>query len=194
MSVVERFVEIPVIGALLLLPIVPWLYAAKAGTPQVLASILSWSRSRRAILALAVVFVLGVVGNQLIDIPVEGVAFVSPKDEYEAEYCPAPDSPPTLEGAEHVIATRSEYAREYFDRHRMFSRIDRAAATGMFLLLLSVVAYQLRVKRRVPFFVHMLIVITVSAFGWAYYTETESLWRMVIKLEQAGLASPLPDK
>ena len=193
MSVIERFLEIPIVGALLLLPLIPWLYIQHTGTPEVLATILQWSRSRRAALGLAVVFVLGVAGNQLVDV-VTGISIIDPKTKHENQYRPAQGAPNTLEGAEHVIGTRSDYSRTYFERHRMFMRIDRAAAVGALLLILSMLVFRLHSKTRVPPLLYAGVVVAALAFGTAYYTEANSFWKKVVLLEQSGLAQPLPQR
>jgi hypothetical protein len=194
MSVIERFIEIPIVGSLLLLPVIPWLYAAYRGTPQVLAHIFKWSRSHRAAFALAIVFLVGVGGNQIIDIATENVEVIDPKKDHEATYKQNAKTPQTLAGAEHIIGTRSEYAREYFDRHRMFIRIDRAAACGALLLLVSMFACQLHAKLQIPVILYVCVLIAAVAFGAAYYTEVDSFWATVVNLHEAGLAQPLPDK
>jgi hypothetical protein len=148
---------------------------------------------------LAVAFVVGVVGNQVIDTAVDD-EMVSDVKRYQDLYkCwhqqhPNDHVAPTLKTAEFDVATRYEFARAYLRRHGAIVRIIRAAAVGLALLLASMAIYEIqRFRRRsmIKRYTSMHFLFALLLLGLcviAYTSEVSQISKRVLEL--ATLQTP----
>ena len=186
MPALERFIEIPVIGVLLLLPLLPWI------RPQLsisnTARTATWLQQRRELVGALVFFalVVGILGNQLIDAAIDKWD-LDPKKKWKEKFKPTATLK-NIDVAEYVLADRSEHARAYITRHRAFMRIDRAGVVAMALLAVSFVAARI-VKHRVRESSTWIIAATMLLFAWAfclaYRTESEQYWEKISTLAES---------
>ena len=193
-----QFIEIPVIGLLLLFGISPLLILAvqewrsKDGFCPPLARIAELPDQGAGVALLVVLaFVVGMVGNQLLDFAVDDEWTIGFHD-YEELYAdwreekkpPHLDEIPTLKVAEHHVAQDNEYTRAYLARHKSFVRVMRAAAGAAILLLISMTIYEIAArnqKRYRPW--HFAVTAAAMVlFVFAYLSEVASVNRRVFEL------------
>jgi len=164
----QQFIETPVIGLLLMFGVSPLVIALTAWRNQAgfcppLKTIAGLSDKGSSVALLVVVaFVVGVVGNQVLDSIVDDeltIGFPNYEKLYTDWRCQFPESMlrdvdscktcTTLKLAEHFVADGDhEYARAYLLRHRSAVRVMRGAAAAAVLFLLSMAIYQGAKSRR----------------------------------------------
>ena len=195
----EEFVEVPVIGLMLLLGMLPLLLGShrllKKGVRVRIASPIGGELSLPHLAALAVVvaFIVGLVGNQVIDAVVED-DIVPDVDRYEHMYktwrrsVAEPKLAPTLKTAEFQLADNSEYARTYLRRHRAIIRVIRAAVAGLMLLLINMAVYELERRRtrqmvkRFTFLTFAAAILMLQLCLIGYVTEVSQISKRVLEL------------
>ncbi len=177
----ERFIEMPVIGAMLLLSLFPIL-AIKHRFSGAYRRFLRMLRTpARVGVLVGIAFVVGVVGNQLVDESFNAVSWAIEKvtgenkdkdkdKKKDKDACALPK-----DVVEYVVAGDNEYARNYFERHRLFMRIDRAGFVAMILLLISMLIYRVRAGDRSHRYFELMIGVMAVAFFVAYMTERDAI-------------------
>ncbi len=173
MFAIENFIEIQVVGFLLLIALSPLLnlvspaIRVKEGFCPIIEDISD--KSAKTIFLIVLAFCVGVAGNRLIDdlideVKLQGDETYSKRFETWAKESPKPETParpevniktgeftnpaepkrpPSLKLAEYTVAKDNEYARSYFERHKSLMRVLRGAAFASLLLLLSMLVYRL---------------------------------------------------
>jgi hypothetical protein len=195
---IDNFIEIQVVGFLLLFAISPLLnllspaFRAKEGFCPLLEDISH--KSAKAVLLIIMAFTVGIAGNRLIDDFV-GSNLINHEghEKYEEVFAKwaAEDSTrlQSLKLAEFTDSDASETAQKYFERHKSFMRVLRGAAFAAFLLLLSMLLYQFAraIKTLAPCsrysLSHYLLAIAMLIFfSVAYVQESTHYYQRVCEL------------
>lgn len=151
---IKDYIEIQVVGFLLLLGVLPLIILFnptlrnKNGFFAQLDEITE--KTTKAVFLVVFAFSLGVAANRLIDDALDYLC-IDPGHHYKTEF----DSwakenkayVKSLKKAELVISEKSEVEKGWFDRHKLFDRIDRGASISFILFLVSMGVYQLAIKR-----------------------------------------------
>jgi hypothetical protein len=166
---IENYLEIQIVGILLLLALTPLLnifvpskVVNDARFCPMLAD-LGGSNSVKFILVLVIAFVIGAAGNRLIDDFIDDMLGIEGKEKYAQDYkawaeknyntsstannnqLTANNNPPpkTLKVAEFELGNKkdAEMNRNYFERHKFLMRILRGTAFSALLFMISVIAY-----------------------------------------------------
>lgn len=177
---IDNFIEIQVVGFLLLLAISPIinLLSKDLRTQEGFCPFFENipDKSAKAILLLVLAFSVGIAGNRLVDelfdnLNIEGKESfqcernclipifcsekvkncpVENKTDFGKYYDNNPGTLRDLKLAEYFVSDNSKTAQDYFLRHKSFMRVLRGAAFASFFLLCSMFLYQL-VKRNKNF-------------------------------------------
>jgi len=192
----EEFLELPLVGILLLSAVTPILLATPSGHKVWIYR--NGSRRDRISLPhlaaslLFIEFAVGIVGNQVIDAVIHDDDVPS-VDDYEELYKrwrrmqTAPVAP-TLKTAEFHIAEKNEFARSYLRRHRVIVRVIRASAAALALLMLSMGVYEgermrtKALKKRFTFGAFALAALLLELCVIAYATEVSQISKRVLEL------------
>ena len=180
---IERFVEVPLIGMLLLASFVPLAALAWGPARLVRRSLLYGRRHEVAAAVIASAFVIGVIGNQLIDHVIDRFQ-LDPKYNLP-QIVESQGFTIKLSAAEYLVASRNDYARAYFERHRIFMRVERAAATSAaftFMTSLPYCVWRFRTGARRTV-LWLVVCLAVAIACWcAFATESKSFWERVALL------------
>jgi hypothetical protein len=156
-STTELFVEIFIVGALLLFgisPIIIRFFSSVDEQKSILPRIGRWGDLNPAgvVLAVALMYSLGIAGNRLIECLYD-LGCVKPNV--------------TSDSMELAVRDHSEVARDWVERHKTYHKVLRAASFSCFLFLISMGVYRAfgqreahpRYDRR-----HYLVAIVLGAF------------------------------
>jgi len=193
-----ELVELPIVGIMLILGMTPLLILASPDLRSV-RGFFPWfpelkqlpERGPSMSLLLVAAFVVGAVGNQLIDVAVPDDWSPGHRD-YEALYqCwlqrhPAEGrSAPTLDHAEHALG-KDEYTRLYLLRHNSITRVLRAAAVSAILLILTMAVHGLvardAARRRYGLWHFVTATIVAIALTYAYFEEVADVRKKIFEL------------
>ena len=194
----NQFIEVPVIGLLLLFGIAPLLILAvqkwreETGFCPPLARIAALSEKGAGVALLVVLaFVVGMIGNQVLDAVIDDEWTIG-FDDYESLYAKwreekKPhhlDEVPTLKIAEHHVAKDNEYTRAYLARHKSFVRVMRAAAGAAVLLLITMAIYEIAARKHTRYrpWQFAVTAVAIALFIFAYLSEVAAVNRRVFEL------------
>src|SRR6185295_3486586 len=192
---IQNFIEIQVIGALLLLAFSPVLillvpaYSRQHGPFKFLGSITE--KGPRAVFILIAAFCMGIAGNRLIDdslgrLDIEGH---EPYEKPYSELTRETSSPRNVKLAEVQVAGANEYARGWLERHKSLMRVLRGAAVSCLVFLLCMSIYRVRqwwwpksVEPRYSSWVFLFTFSLAILFSLAYRSESTHYYRRVCEL------------
>lgn len=198
MFAIENFIEIQVVGFLLLIAISPLLniiapsLRGKDGFCPILEDVSD--KSAKAVLIIVMAFCVGIAGNRLID-DVIGSDFIGQegdetyKEGFKNWASGYPYKLQSLKLAEFHVGGENEYARGYYERHKSFMRVLRGSAAASLLLLLFMSAYELartskklELCRRYPMAYFVIAATLFIIFSLAYRQESTHYYRRVCEL------------
>lgn len=187
MFAIKDFIEIQVIGFLLLLGVLPLIILFnpslrnKDGFFAQLDEIND--KPTKAVLLIVLAFSLGVAANRIFDDVLDPIG-IDPGSQYKAvlESWAESNKPnvKSLKMAELALSERSEVERGWLERHKLFDRIDRGAAISFILLLVSMAVYEatkkcFRITKPRYYLRHFVVTfLLASVFFLAYWLESSS--------------------
>jgi hypothetical protein len=195
MFAIDSFIEIQVIGALLLLGASPFLLliVPTFSRQQGAFAFLRRLNDKGAIAVLIVIaaFCVGIAGNRIIDDLLGASAY-----EGEELHTPAYSAivngtscPKSIKLAEFQVPRDNEYARGWLERHKSFMRVLRGAFSACLLFFVCMLAYRVGQWRRpgllkprysVGHFAVTLLLFTF--FFVAYVSESTHYYKRVCEL------------
>jgi hypothetical protein len=192
---IDSFIEIQVIGALLLLAFSPGFillvpaFGRQHGPFKFLGSITE--KGARAIVILIAAFCIGIAGNRLIDDSL-GSLDIEGQEPYEKSYSEltqGTSSPKSVKLAEFQVAGANEYAQGWLERHKSFMRVLRGASVSCLIFLLCMSIYRVW-QWRWPRLVEpryspgnfLLASLLFLVFASAYRSESTHYYRRVCEL------------
>jgi hypothetical protein len=151
---IDNFIEIQVVGVLLLLGASPIFllmdpaFSRQQGAFSFLHKINS--KGALAIFVLVAAFCTGIAGNRLIDDSL-GRLEMEGEEHYSESYSAIVKGralPGSIKLAEFTVADNNEYARGWLERHKSFMRVLRGASFACLLFLVCMLVYRLGQWRR----------------------------------------------
>lgn len=195
---IESLIEIQIVGILLLIAISPLLnllspsLREQKGFCPFIENIPD--KSAKAIIILIMAFIIGVAGNRLIDDFIADVLYLEgreqhKKDESDFKKWAVQNKKLEIKLAEYYVSDNSQTAKNYFERHKILMRILRGAAFASFLMLLSMLIYQISLSSKKLALCsrysssHFIIVVALLAiFSFTYKLESEHYYDRVAEL------------
>jgi hypothetical protein len=184
---IKDFIEIQVIGFLLLLGVLPLIILFnpslrnKDGFFAQLDEISD--KTTKAVFLIVLAFSLGVAANRIFDDALDPLG-IDPGSQYKTDFKTWAESNKSnvtsLKKAELALSERSEVERGWLERHKLFDRIDRGAFISFILLLVSMAVYEATKKRfevtkpRYSLRHFVVAFLLASVFFLAYWLESSS--------------------
>ena len=206
---IDNFIEIQVIGALLLLAFSPILFLAtpafnrQQGAFPFLRQMND--KGARAVLILVAAFCIGIAGNRLIDDSLDKFG-IEGEEHYTEAYrsitqgIPGTPQPRSIKLAEFYVADENEYARGWLERHKSFMRVLRGMSFSCLLFLACMLVYRVAqrwqpksLKPRYSVVHFALALFLFLVFLGAYISESTHYYRRVCELA-TGVPKCAPEK